>query len=197
MKSIHWLGGVCVAAALSGCASTGQDSNPQDPWEGFNRGVYQFNDTLDRYALKPIAQGYDTVTPDPVQDGVGNFFSNLGEIQLDPQQNVYSVEIGQVTIGEFLDFPIRIVNVGTADLTVSSIQFEYEEPTEGDTHEKAFVLESGVIEEPVVIAPVGGLDGSIGEDEHNLMVRLIIHRFIKTQRRILLLLGCTTMKMNY
>ncbi len=81
MKSIHWLGGVCVAAALSGCASTGQDSNPQDPWEGFNRGVYQFNDTLDRYALKPIAQGYDTVTPDPVQDGVGNFFSNLGEIR--------------------------------------------------------------------------------------------------------------------
>jgi len=81
MKSIHWLGGVCMAAALSGCASTGEDSNPQDPWEGFNRGVYQFNDTLDRYALKPIAQGYDTVTPDPVQDGVGNFFSNLGEIR--------------------------------------------------------------------------------------------------------------------
>ncbi|WP_110668550.1 VacJ family lipoprotein [Salinicola halophilus] len=81
MKSIHWLGGACVAAALSGCASTGQDANPQDPWEGFNRGVYQFNDTLDRYALKPVAQGYDAVTPEPVQDGVGNFFSNLGEIR--------------------------------------------------------------------------------------------------------------------
>lgn len=69
----------CVT--LAGCAGTQtQDGNPQDPWEGFNRGVYSFNDTLDRYALKPVAQGYDYITPTPVQEGVGNFFSNLGEI---------------------------------------------------------------------------------------------------------------------
>ncbi|KFF47581.1 ABC transporter [Gammaproteobacteria bacterium MFB021] len=81
MKSIHWLSGAAVALALGGCASSGENSNPQDPWEGFNRGVYQFNDTLDRYALKPVAQGYKAVTPEPVRDGVGNFFSNLGEIR--------------------------------------------------------------------------------------------------------------------
>lgn len=69
----------CVT--LAGCAGTQtQDGNPQDPWEGFNRGVYSFNDTLDRYALKPVAQGYDYITPTPVQEGVGNFFSNLGEV---------------------------------------------------------------------------------------------------------------------
>ncbi|GAB2794251.1 VacJ family lipoprotein [Halomonas shantousis] len=74
---------LCVAAVLSGCASQGTvapDPNPQDPWEGFNRRVFAFNDTLDRYALKPVAQGYDYVTPEPVQTGVGNFFSNLGEL---------------------------------------------------------------------------------------------------------------------
>lgn len=69
-------------AVLSGCASTAvQDANPDDPWEGFNRKVFAFNEVVDRYALKPVAQGYDYVTPDPVQTGVGNVFSNLGEIR--------------------------------------------------------------------------------------------------------------------
>ena len=66
---------------MAGCAgSQTVERNPEDPWEGFNRQVYAFNDTLDRYALKPVAQGYDYVTPAPVQTGVGNFFSNLGEL---------------------------------------------------------------------------------------------------------------------
>ncbi len=70
-----------TAMVTAGCASTqGVEGHPDDPWEGFNRKVYAFNDTLDRYALKPIAQGYDYVTPSPVQTGVGNFFSNLGEL---------------------------------------------------------------------------------------------------------------------
>ncbi|WP_027351489.1 MlaA family lipoprotein [Halotalea alkalilenta] len=70
-----------ATAALSGCAGMyTQDGTPNDPWEGFNRGVFRFNDTLDRYALRPVAQGYDAVTPQPVQDGVGNFFSNLSEV---------------------------------------------------------------------------------------------------------------------
>ncbi|RUR36124.1 MlaA family lipoprotein [Vreelandella populi] len=69
--------------AASGCASTqmAQEAHPEDPWEGFNRRVFVFNDVLDRYALKPVAKGYRTVTPDPVQTGIGNFFSNLGEIR--------------------------------------------------------------------------------------------------------------------
>lgn len=70
-----------TCAALAGCAgSQTREDNPQDPWEGFNRGVYSFNNTLDTYALRPVAQGYDYVTPAPVKEGVGNFFSNLGEV---------------------------------------------------------------------------------------------------------------------
>lgn len=69
--------------ATGGCASTqmAENSAPEDPWEGFNRKVFAFNDVLDRYALKPVAKGYRTVTPDPVETGVSNFFSNLGEVR--------------------------------------------------------------------------------------------------------------------
>ncbi|WP_407651318.1 MlaA family lipoprotein [Denitrificimonas halotolerans] len=51
----------------------------EDPWEAFNRRVFRFNDVLDRWALKPIAKGYQKVTPDVVEDGVHNVLRNLGE----------------------------------------------------------------------------------------------------------------------
>ncbi|MDH1261369.1 MULTISPECIES: MlaA family lipoprotein [unclassified Pseudomonas] len=52
----------------------------EDPWEGFNRAMFRFNDTLDTYALKPLAQGYQTVTPKFLEDGVHNVFGNLGDV---------------------------------------------------------------------------------------------------------------------
>ncbi|MBD3895883.1 VacJ family lipoprotein [Halomonas sp. ML-15] len=83
----EWAAGVRLAAALmmalvlAGCAGaqTIEERNPDDPWEGFNRRVFVFNDALDRAILRPVARGYDTVAPQPVQTGVSNFFSNLGE----------------------------------------------------------------------------------------------------------------------
>ena len=56
-------------------------SEEDDPWESFNRPIFTFNDTVDTYALKPLAQGYQYVTPDPVEDGVTNFFGNLGDVK--------------------------------------------------------------------------------------------------------------------
>lgn len=67
-----------LAGSLSGCASTA--NNPKDPWEGFNRAMYSFNDGVDKAVLKPVAQGYDYVTPDPVQTGVSNFFGNIADV---------------------------------------------------------------------------------------------------------------------
>ncbi|WP_273808072.1 MULTISPECIES: MlaA family lipoprotein [unclassified Pseudomonas] len=49
----------------------------RDPWEGFNRKMHSFNNVLDRFVLRPVAVGYDKITPDPVQSGVSRFFSNL------------------------------------------------------------------------------------------------------------------------
>ncbi len=53
----------------------------EDPWESMNRAVFRFNDTLDRWALKPVAKGYRAVTPDVVENGVHNVFRNLGEVR--------------------------------------------------------------------------------------------------------------------
>jgi phospholipid-binding lipoprotein MlaA len=66
---------VLAAVALQGCATTA--TNPADPWEGFNRGVFAFNDSVDRHVVKPVAQGYVKVTPSFVRTGIGNFFGNL------------------------------------------------------------------------------------------------------------------------
>ena len=52
---------------LAGCATA---NNPRDPIEPVNRAVYTFNDKLDRAVLKPVAQGYKAVLPEPVRDGV-------------------------------------------------------------------------------------------------------------------------------
>ncbi len=51
-----------------------------DPWEGFNRAMFSFNDGLDTYALKPLAKGYKAVMPDPAEKGVNNFFENLADV---------------------------------------------------------------------------------------------------------------------
>lgn len=48
-----------------------------DPIEPFNRVMYQFNDKLYFWALKPVARGYKAVVPEPARISVKNFFSNL------------------------------------------------------------------------------------------------------------------------
>ena len=63
-----------LALVMSGCATTGN----KDPYEGYNRAVYKFNDVADKAVIKPIAGAYKAVTPAPIKTGVSNFFSNIG-----------------------------------------------------------------------------------------------------------------------
>ena len=51
-----------------------------DPLEPINRVIFEFNEVVDDNILEPVAKGYKYVTPDPVERGISNFFSNLGEI---------------------------------------------------------------------------------------------------------------------
>ncbi|NLO53354.1 MAG: VacJ family lipoprotein [Gammaproteobacteria bacterium] len=53
----------------------------EDPWENANRAIFRFNDAVDRWALKPIAQGYQKITPDVLEDGIHNVFRNVGEVK--------------------------------------------------------------------------------------------------------------------
>ena len=72
---------ILLGLALSGCAST-QKTDPRDPWEGWNRNVQGFNDKLDDYFMKPVAKGYQWITPSFVDRGVTNFFSNIDDINV-------------------------------------------------------------------------------------------------------------------
>ena len=65
-----------VVLALSGCAT----AQSPDPLESWNRGVFSFNETVDVHVLKPVAEGYVKVTPQPVRTGVRNFFGNIVDV---------------------------------------------------------------------------------------------------------------------
>jgi phospholipid-binding lipoprotein MlaA len=68
-----------ATTTLTGCANIA-DPNPADPFESFNRGVFNFNDSIDKAALKPLAQSYDTAMPAVGKTLIRNFFSNLDDV---------------------------------------------------------------------------------------------------------------------
>ncbi len=60
-----------------------EERNPDanlDPWKKINQVTHRFNDTADRYVLKPIAKGYVKIAPRPIRRGISNFFGNLGDV---------------------------------------------------------------------------------------------------------------------
>ncbi|MFD2273808.1 VacJ family lipoprotein [Undibacterium arcticum] len=71
------LAALLAVTTLSGCATA---TNPKDPFEGFNRAMFGFNDAVDKVAFKPAATIYSKVVPGFVQTGVGNFFGNLADV---------------------------------------------------------------------------------------------------------------------
>lgn len=79
---------------LAGCATTGDDRDPRDPLEDFNRSVFKFNDSLDRAIIRPVARGYARVMPAPVNQGVTNFFNNLSDVR-SALNNLLQFKIGR------------------------------------------------------------------------------------------------------
>jgi phospholipid-binding lipoprotein MlaA len=75
---------------LSGCSTTPKTHDKNDPWENWNRDVHGFNKDFDDTILKPLAKGYQAITPNPIDEGITNVFSNLNDIG--------------VTINDFLQF---------------------------------------------------------------------------------------------
>lgn len=82
MKTVSWQVWAIFVGLLVCLSAVAEDSaqNPEDPWEGLNRKVFTFNDTVDRMVLTPVTRGYQAVVPDAVETGIHNFFSNLGDV---------------------------------------------------------------------------------------------------------------------
>ncbi|WP_132258216.1 MlaA family lipoprotein [Paucimonas lemoignei] len=95
---------IVMAAVMTGCATT----NKQDPFEGYNRTMFEFNDKVDKVALKPVAKAYQTVVPSFVQTGIGNFFGNLGDVW---------TAVNNFLQGKFEDGALDVVRV-TANSTL-------------------------------------------------------------------------------
>ncbi len=77
-----------LASLLAGCAKPPPVSDTadyqayelqNDPMEPTNRVFYSINDKLDRYAFKPLAQGYIKITTQGIRNHVGDFVTNIGE----------------------------------------------------------------------------------------------------------------------
>ena len=75
-----------VTPALHGVSEIVKDDveypiDANDPWEGFNRRMYRFNYLFDKYIFLPVVGGYEFITPDVLETGVSNFWSNITEVK--------------------------------------------------------------------------------------------------------------------
>ena len=72
---------IVFGLVLTGCAATDGSNttagDPGDPWESWNRQVFALNQNFDHAVLKPTAEAYVAVVPEPARDGIHNFLTNL------------------------------------------------------------------------------------------------------------------------
>jgi len=71
---------VLVGVFLTGCATTRTVEGPQeinDPFEPFNRLMFNTTLAIDKAVLRPTAIVYRAVFPQPIRDSVRNFLNNL------------------------------------------------------------------------------------------------------------------------
>jgi phospholipid-binding lipoprotein MlaA len=108
---------------LVGCATVGASTDSRDPWEGYNRKVWRFNEAIDQAVLQPVARGYQAAVPEVVRTGVGNFFGNISDVwsfvnnalQLKPRESVHMLArvgvnttvglLGLVDVASRVDLP--------------------------------------------------------------------------------------------
>jgi phospholipid-binding lipoprotein MlaA len=77
-------------------------TDPTDPFEGYNRAIYQFNQDFDEAIGKPVAKTYNKVVPTPVNKSITNFFSNLYDV------TVLANDLLQLKFGQAAQDSMRI-----------------------------------------------------------------------------------------
>ena len=101
---------LCAALAIAGCAKAPEGTGIHDPYEESNRKAHALNKKIDRGALRPAGNVYGSVVPDPIDQGVQNFASNLGE-----PQNVVNYTL-QGNLPDAVGHSLRFVVNSTAGL---------------------------------------------------------------------------------
>ncbi|MEO5703047.1 MAG: VacJ family lipoprotein [Gammaproteobacteria bacterium] len=139
--------------ALSGCTSlqTAQDGDDQhDPFEGFNRSIFSFNEGVDRHILKPVAISYKNNIPQPVRTGVSNFFSNLA---------YPTVVINDVLQGKFsqgmADISRFVTNTIFGVAGIFDVATRWELPAHKEDFGQTFAM-WGIGEGPYLVLPLLG-----------------------------------------
>jgi phospholipid-binding lipoprotein MlaA len=69
---------LCTPAFWSGTAA----AQGVDPWRKTNERVFAFNDFFDQLLVRPVAATYTTFVPRFARQGIGNFFSNINDINV-------------------------------------------------------------------------------------------------------------------
>ena len=66
------------ALILAACATPTSNSADTiyDPFEGVNRSVYGFNESVDKAVVGPAARAYNNYVPKDARNGLGNFIAN-------------------------------------------------------------------------------------------------------------------------
>jgi phospholipid-binding lipoprotein MlaA len=76
----RFVGLLLLTLFATGCTTLTGPRDPRDPFEGYNRAMYDFNSDFDKALFRPLAEGYQNVVPQPVNNGISNFFSNLDDV---------------------------------------------------------------------------------------------------------------------
>lgn len=78
-KLVWFMKKYVVMVSLLMCVSCSNGPDKNDPNEEFNRNMFEFNMDFDDQVLRPVASGYKTITPDPMQEIISNVLSNFKE----------------------------------------------------------------------------------------------------------------------
>ena len=89
-----------MVACVAACASSATEQHESDdPFEGYNRAMFSFNYQVDKYVIKPVAEGYRAVTTPFIRERISSVIDNLKEpvsagnylLQADPEASVKSL----------------------------------------------------------------------------------------------------------
>jgi phospholipid-binding lipoprotein MlaA len=71
----------CMTVSMLSCSPVAA-SQVSDPWRKTNTIVFKWNDYFDQLIVKPSAFAYTTFIPRFLRQGIGNFFSNVDDINV-------------------------------------------------------------------------------------------------------------------